>query len=195
MRRIVLGIIIIIALVITLCLDRAISDKQSLYTSVGGTLLGFLGAFIIYQIGNMFNEKEKQKLREKNTKYIYQLYKMELEMNKDRVNDLIAKKRIPSYKLKTITRNKLWGELADYSQDLELMKKLNHTYGEFELINDKIDFYDWARMANIEKSNKDKSNELKTLESQQLEGAINLGENVLPVIDDCLHILNKAIKN
>lgn len=90
MRKI-LGTIIAI-LVIILLLDRAISDKESLYASVGGTLIGFLGAFLIYQIGIMIDEKQKQKLREKNTKYIYQLYKMELEMNKNHINDLIAKK-------------------------------------------------------------------------------------------------------
>lgn len=194
MRRRILGIIFI-ALVITLCLDRAISDKQSLYTSVGGTLLGFLGAFIIYKIGIMFDEKEKQKLREKNTKYIYQLYKMELETNKNHINDLIEKEWIPFYKLKTITRNKLWGELADYSKDLELMKKLNHTYGEFELINNKIDLMIASRMANIEKSQVYKSNELEQEKQQQLEGAIGLGKNVLPIVNECLDILNKAIKN
>ena len=193
MRKI-LGIIIAI-LVIILFLDRTISDKGSLYTSVGGTLIGFLGAFLIYQIGIMIDEKQKQKLREKNTKYIYQLYKMELEMNKNHINDLIAKKWIPFYKLKTITRDKLWGELADYSKDIELMKKLNHAYGEFELINNKIDLMITARMANIEKSQIYKSNELEQEKLQQLEGAIGLGENVLPVIDECLGILNKAIEN
>ena len=193
MRKI-LGIIIAI-LVIILFLDRAVSDKGSLYTSVGGTLMGFLGAFLIYQIGIMIDEKQKQKLRKKNTKYIYQLYKMELEMNKNHINDLIAKKWIPFYKLKTITRDKLWGELADYSKDIELMKKLNHAYGEFELINNKIDLMITARMANIEKSQIYKSNELEKEKLQQLEGAIGLGENVLPVIDECLGILNKAIEN
>lgn len=193
MRKI-LGIIIAI-LVIILFLDRAISDKGSLYTSIGGTLIGFLGAFLLYQIGIMVDEKQKQKLREKNTKYIYQLYKMELEMNKNHITDLITKKWIPYYKLKTITRDKLWGELADYSKDIELMKKLNHAYGEFQLINNKIDLMITARMANIEKSQIHKSNELEQEKLQQLDGAIGLGENVLPVINGCLGILNKAIEN
>jgi len=193
MRKIL--VIIIAILVIILFLDRAISDKESLYTSVGGTLIGFLGAFLIYQIGIMIDEKQKQKLREKNTKYIYQLYKMELEMNKNHINDLNAKKWIPFYKLKTITRDKLWGELADYSKDIELMKKLNYVYGEFELINNKIDLMITARMANIEKSQIYKSNELEQEKLQQLEGAIGLGGNVLSVIDECLGILNKAIEN
>jgi len=176
-------------------LDWAISDKESLYTSVGGTLLGFLGAFLIYQIGIMIDEKQKQRLRGKNTKYIYKLYKMELEMNKNHINDLIARKWIPFYKLKTITRDKLWGELADYSKDIELMKKLNYAYGEFELINNKRDLMITARLANIEKSQIYKSNELEQEKLQQLEGAIGLGKNVLPVIDECLGILNKAIEN
>ena len=120
---------------------------------------------------------------------------MELEMNKNHINDLIAKKWIPYYKLKTITRDKLWGELADYSKDIELMKKLNHTYGEFELINNKIDLMITARMANIEKPQIYKSNELEQEKQQQLDGAIGLGEKVLPAIGECLDILNKAIKN
>jgi hypothetical protein len=187
-----LGIIVAISAII-LFLNWAVSDKESLYTSVGGTLIGFLGAFLIYQIGIMIDEKQKQKLREKNTKYIYQLYKMELEMNKNHINDLIAKKWIPFYKLKTITRDKLWGELADFSKDIELMKKLNHVYGEFELINNKIDLMIAARMANIEKSQISKSNELGQEKLQQLEGSIGLGGNALLVIDECLGILNELL--
>src|SRR3989338_8180267 len=166
-----LGITVITLLVI-LCLDRVISNKQDLYISIGGTFIGFLGAFIIYQIGVIFDEKEKQKLRGKNTKYIYQLYK-----------------------LKTITRNKLWGELADYSKDIELMKKISHAYGEFELINNKIDLTVASRMANIERSQAYKSNEIEQEKQQQLEGAIGLGKGVLPVIEECLDILNKTIEN
>lgn len=75
------------------------------------------------------------------------------------------------------------------------MKKLNHAYGEFELINNKIDLMITARMANIEKSQIYKSNELEQEKVQQLEGTIGLGGNVLPVIDECLGILNKAIEN
>ncbi|MDD5546402.1 MAG: hypothetical protein PHO67_04495 [Candidatus Omnitrophica bacterium] len=186
---------IIITLVIILCLDRTIFDKQSLYIAIGGTLIGFLGAFLIYQIGIMFDKKETQKLQGKNTKYIYQLYKMELEMNKKHINDLIEKRWVPFYKLKTITRDKLWGEIADYSKDIELMKKLNYTYGEFELINNKIDLMITARMANIEKSKVDKSNELENEKLKQLDGVIGLGKNVLPDIDKCLGILNRAIEN
>ena len=89
MRKI-LGIIIAI-IVIMLFLVWAISDKESLYIAAGGTFVGFLGAFLIYQIGIIVDEKQKQKLREKNTKYICQLYKIELEMNKNHINDLITK--------------------------------------------------------------------------------------------------------
>jgi len=75
------------------------------------------------------------------------------------------------------------------------MKRLNHVYGEFELVNNKIDIMITARMANIEKSKIDKSNELEQEKIQQVEGAIGLGNNVLPIIDECLGILNKAIEN
>ena len=75
------------------------------------------------------------------------------------------------------------------------MKRLYHVYGEFELVNNKIDIMITARMANIEKSKIDKSNELEQEKIQQVEGAIGLGNNVLPIIDECLGILNKAIEN
>jgi hypothetical protein len=193
MKKLLIAIFTI--LVIILFLDRAIHEKESLYISVGITLVGFLGAFLIYQIGIMFDENQNHGLRQKNTKYIYQLYKIELEMNRQHINDLITKKWIPYYKLKTVTRDKLWGELADYSKDIELMKKLNHVYGEFELINNKIDLMIMARMANIEKSKIDKTGELDREKLHQLEGAISLGKKVIPDIDKCLGILNKDIEN
>lgn len=143
----------------------------------------------------MFDEKQKQKLRKDNTKYIYQLYKIEIEMNKKHINDLMQIKRVPYFKLKTITRDKLWGELADYSKDIRLMNKLNGVYGEFELINNKIDLMIAARLANMEKSKIDKSNELEGEILEQLEGVIDLGKGVLSLIDECLGILDTAIKN
>lgn len=187
-----IGATIIIILLILLILDRAIFDKENLYVSIGGTLVGFLGAFLIYQISTVLDEGRNKKAREKNTKFIYQLYKIELEMNKGHINDFITKKWAPFYKLKTITRNKLWGELADYSKDVELMKKINHVYGEFELINNKIDLVLAARMANIGKPQINKSNELEQEKLEQLAGVIALGEKVLPVIDECLSVFNKA---
>lgn len=194
MLKKILLIIIAIA-VITVLLFRAISNRENLYSSIGGTIIGFLGAFLIYQIGIMFDEKQKQKLRKDNTKYIYQLYKIEIEMNKKHINDLMQIKRVPYFKLKTITRDKLWGELADYSKDIRLMNKLNGVYGEFELINNKIDLMIAARLANMEKSKVDKSNELEGEILEQLKGVIDLGKGVLSLIDECLGILDTAIKN
>jgi len=74
------------------------------------------------------------------------------------------------------------------------MKRLNHVYGEFELVNNKIDIMITARMANIEKSKIDKSNELEQEKIRQVKEAIGLGNNVLPIIDECLGILNKVIE-
>lgn len=190
-----LGITIILILTIMLILDRSVSDKEALYASVGGTLIGFLGAFFIYQVSIIFDEKQKKKSRERNTKFIHQLYKMELEMNKGHINYFTTNRGAPFYKLKTITRDKLWGELADYSKDIELMKKLYDAYGEFELINNKIDLVLAARMANIEKSQINKSTELEREEKEQLAGVIALGEKALPVIDECLGVFNKMLNS
>ena len=42
MRKLLL--IILVTLIIVLVLDLTISDKDNLYTSIGGTLIGFLGS-------------------------------------------------------------------------------------------------------------------------------------------------------
>lgn len=177
-----------------LLLHCNISDKESLYTSIGGTFIGFLGAFLIYQVGIMIDEKRKKELEEKNTKYIYQLYKMELEMNISHINGLINKRWTPFYKLKTITRDKLWGELASYSKDLNLMQKLNIIYGEFELINNKFDIMNSVRIHQKNTINQAEQEQLGKELGEQLEGCIGLGKNVIPIIQEGIEILNQQIK-
>lgn len=179
--------------VIMFFLHCTISNKENLYASIGGTLLGFLGAFVIYQISVMIDEKHKKESKERNTKYIYQLYKMELEINKHHINDLINKKWIPFYKLKTITRDKLWGELADYCKDLNLMKKLQVAYGEFELINNKFDIMNSVRIHQKSTVNEKERTELSKELKEQLEGSIDLGQKVLNVIQESIGILDKPI--
>ena len=172
-----------------------IEDKQVLYSSFGGAFFGFLGAIFIYQIAVCFEKEQKEKNRFNNTKYIYELYIMELEMNRNHIGFISKKQKLPFFRLKTITRDKLWGELADYSKDLNLMKKLNEAYGEFELINNKIDLMNAARLANIEKSKINKSSDLRIELERQMGGVMNLGKKVLPLIAECLEILNRVKEN
>jgi len=186
-------VLIILAIIILLFLYHRVNDKENLYLNIGGTLVGFLGAFIIYQAGVMLDGLRNKEKELKNTKYIHQLYKMELEMNIDHINWLITNKKLPFFRLKTITRDKLWGELAEYSKNISLMQKLNYIYGEFELINNKIDLANTARMANIEKTNVNKSKELDKEASDQIGGSIVVGQKMIPHIQDCLNILNTVI--
>ena len=188
--------VLVFLFVLTIAISNfIITNKDVFYATTMGAFLGFLLAAILYRASLYLENKAKDAAKRENTNYIYELYKEELEMNKNHINDLIEKRWIPYYKLKTITRDKLWGKLADYSKNIELMRKLNYAYGEFELINNKIDLMIAARLANIEKSKINKSNELEQEKLEQLEGAIGLGNNVLPVINKCLDVLKKAIEN
>ena len=56
------------------------------------------------------------------------MYKMELEQNIRHLKDMIEKKWIPFYRLKSTTRDSFWGQLADYSKDLDLFMKLSVVY-------------------------------------------------------------------
>jgi ABC-type nickel/cobalt efflux system permease component RcnA len=189
-----IAVLIILAIIVLFFLYNRVNDKESLYLNIGGTLIGFLGAFIIYQAGIILDGLRKKEEEAKSTKYIHQLYKVELEMNIEHINWLITNKKLPFFRLKTITRDKLWGELAGYSNNLSLMQKLNYIYGEFELINNKIDLANTARMANIEKANVNKSTELDKEANNQIGGSILLGQKVIPHIQDSLNILNKVIE-
>ena len=120
---------------------------------------------------------------------------IELEMNRNHINDLINKNWIPYYRLKSITRDKLWGKLADYSKDLNLMKKLNHAYSEFELINNKIDILNQIRIPIKTTTSAVESTELIKEKKEQLKTSMSLGHKVISIVDECLKILNKTIEN
>jgi hypothetical protein len=191
MKKIIL-LLIGLAVVIVI-ISISISDRETFYSTMGGAAIGFLGGLFVYQVGSYIEEREKKAISRENTIHIYQLYSEELEMNSLHLKHLIERKWIPYYKLKSITRNSMWGQLADYSRDPALMKKLNYIYGEFELINNKIDMMNAARLAEIsciqEKDKKPYKDEI----GSQLAGAIELGKKVLPNIEEALKIIRQLI--
>lgn len=188
-------VIVLIAIIISILIAKVtIKDENTFYSTTMGALLGFLLALLVYRIGLYFENKANEVTKNENTKYIYQLYKIELEKNISHITHLIEKKWIPFYRLKTITRDSLWGELADFSRDIVLMEKLNTVYSEFELINSKFELMNAARMSKVSATD---SNEMQKIEKEieeQLAGSIGLGQKALELIDDCLGIINKNIE-
>jgi len=179
---------------VTVILFLTIDDKDTFLSITLGSFLGFLGAVILYRFGLFLVNEEKDLTEESNTKYIYKLYASELQMNQGLINELIKHDFVPYYRIKTITRDKLWGEIANYSKDIYLMKKLNVLYGEFELINNKVELMNKARMENISKPKHDKSNDLMNEIAQQKKGAIGLGKNALVLIGEILEIITPSGK-
>lgn len=186
-------LIFIIALVLWIS-KVTISNKDMFYATTAGALLAFLLALVAYRISLFFENKAKDNARKENTKYVYGLYKMELQQNITHIDHLIEKKWLPYYRLKTITRDRLWGELADYSKDLDLMKQLNSTYAEFELINNKIDIINEARLARLNaQQDVNVFRQLGKEIEEQLAGCIGLGKNAKRMAGECLKIVEAKI--
>ena len=193
MKKIILlsvGLLVVVIFSIFL-----IHDSKAFFSTMLGASIGFLGGLIIYQIGSYVDEESKSIVKRENTIHIYNLYKSELNMNLDHLKHITEKKgQIPFFKLKSITRNSLWGQLSAYSRDTDLMEKLNYIYGEFELINNKIDIMNAARLA--EKSaltDKDK----QTLNQEiavQLGGVVELSKKVKPHIKGSLEKIGRLIE-
>lgn len=142
-------VFIFVGLAVVIILIRlSITDIQT-YSTMGGAAIGFLGALFVYQIGSYIDQQEDKKINLENTLHVYRLYKDELDMNALHIKHLIEKRWIHFYKLKSVTRNSLWGQLANYSKNTALMKMLNYIYGEFELINNKFEIMNAARLAQI----------------------------------------------
>ena len=74
------------------------------------------------------------------------------------------------------------------------MQKLQVTYGEFELINNKIDIMNSVRIHQTSTVNEKEIEGLDKELKKQLEGSIKLGEKVLEVIKESIDILDKTIK-
>ena len=135
-----------------------IHDSQTFFSTIVGASIGVLGGLIIYQVGSYVDKESKSLIKRENTVHIYELYKDELDMNLSHLNYITTKKgQIPFFKLKSITRNSFWGQLSEYSRDTDLMKDLNYIYGEFELINNKIDIINANEIPEEERIDKNKS--------------------------------------
>ncbi len=88
----------------------------------------------------------------------------------------------------------MWGQLANYSRDINLMKELNYIYGEFELINNKFEIMNAARLALISANNDDDKTAYQQEIDSQLTGSTELGEKVIPHIDKSVSRIEDLIK-
>lgn len=198
MRRVVIMLIGIVILLMLLFL----SHREVIWDNAFGALLGLMTGLLLYEVSLAFDELAKEKTVKENTKYIYELYKIEIEQNLTHVRNLIEKKWIPYYRLQTSTRDNLWGEIADYSKDINLMKKINSLYGEFALINNKIDIMNAVRLQKKihpyeEKSGVPVPEDVGMLNDEinsQLEGCIGLSKGAIEIAESCLKIIDEHFK-
>ena len=185
----IIGLVIISVLLINL----KISSPDAFFGALAGGLIGFIGSLLLKDISLYIDERNKKQAIQKNTKFVYEMYKMELEQNIRHLSDMIEKKWIPFYRLKSTTRDSFWGQLADYSKDLDLFMKLSVVYQEFELINNKIDIMNDLRLHIFIVSDSDAKSRLEKDRMDQLEGSIGLGSNVMGAAKECIAILNTKI--
>jgi hypothetical protein len=184
-----LGFIVILALIIIL----KFSSIDAFLGALAGGFIGFIGSFLLKDFSLYVEDKIKTQTRKENTKFVYEMYKMELEQNIRHLQHLIDKKWIPYYRLKSITRDSLWGQLTDYSKDLDLFRKLNVVYQEFELINNKIEIMNTLRLALLSPRDGLEKSRLEDDQKGQIGGAIELGKNVILLAQECITIINVKI--
>lgn len=194
-------IIILIGLTIIL-LYVVLSHKDVLWDNAVGALFGLVTGLLLYEFSLAIDEIVKEKTVKENTKYIYELYKIELETNINHIRNYIEKRWVPFYRLQTSSRDNLWGELADYSKDINLMKKINALYNEFALINNKIDIMNAVRLQlrirpYEERSGVSIPEDVVMLNDElnsQLDGCIGLGAGAIKIAEECLQIISEQIK-
>lgn len=195
-------LVIIIGGVIVVASFIFFVKKELLLSEIVSAFFGLLVGLLLYEISLFVDEMSEDKKTAENTKYVYELYKIEIENNINHINNMISKRWVPFYRLQTNARDKLWGELADYSKDINFMKQINRLYNEYELINNKIDIMNSVRLQlatrpyeeisgqivpeDIEKLNA----ELKS----QLDGCIGLGEGANKIAQECLKFISEAVK-
>lgn len=192
MRDIVLAILLALSMIITIVFVKI--NNIDIMRTIIGPFFGFVGALFIYVTGLLIEDIEKYRTERNNTQYVFELYKIEVNKNIGHIQHMINKKWIPYYRLKTITRDNLWGVLADYSKDVDFMAKLNDTYAEYELINNKTDIMNSVRIAKLSATNKEIENKLADEVNNQLSGCIGLGQNAIKMSSDCLAIIEEKIK-
>ncbi len=179
-----------------------LSHKEVLWDNAIGALFGLITGVLLYEFSLAIDEIAKEKAIKENTKYIYELYKIELEINIGHIKKYTRERSIPFYRLQTSTRDNLWGEIADYSKDINLMKKINALYNEFMLINNKIDIMNAVRLQLKIRQYEEKSGvpipeDISMLNDEllsQLDGCIGLGAGAIKIAEDCLQIISEQIK-
>ncbi|MCX5711974.1 MAG: hypothetical protein NTY47_02745 [Candidatus Omnitrophica bacterium] len=175
--------------------------KELLLSEAVSALFGLLVGLLLYEISLFVDEIAENKKTSENTKHVYELYKIEIENNVNHLNNMISKRWVPFYRLQTNARDKLWGELADYSKDINFMKKINALYNEYELINNKIEIMNSVRLQLAIRPYEEMSGQIvpedvKKLNSElgsQLEGCIGLGEGANRIANDCLKFISDEI--
>jgi hypothetical protein len=191
----VLALIIILFLIL-------LFHRNILWDNAAKTFSALLSGLLLYEFSLVIDEIAKEKTVKENTKYIYELYKIELETNIGHINKYTKERWIPFYRLQTSTRDNLWGEMADYSKDINLMKKINALYNEFVLINNKIDIMNAVRLQLTIRPYEEMSGvvipeditKLKDELNSQLNGCIGLGAGAIKIAEECLQIISEQTK-
>jgi hypothetical protein len=138
-------ILILIALIITvitgLCLFE---NNESFLANIISTLIGVLGAFLIFSIGLDIKKNYEDKTKRNNLKELYQRYKREITENTTGAGDLISTNELSPYKFRTLIRDNSWGT-DYYIIDSELMKILEHFYYEVDRIIHLLSKINWEK--------------------------------------------------
>lgn len=175
--------------------------KDLLLSEAVSAFFGLLVGLFLYEVSLFFDGiAEDKKIRE-NTRYVYELYKIEIENNINLINNMVSKRWVPFYRLQTNARDKLWGELADYSKDISFMKQINRLYNEYELINNKIDIMNSVRLQLAIRPYEEMSGQIVPEDveklnaelSSQLDGCIGLGEGANKIAAECLKFISDFI--
>lgn len=197
----IIAILLVLLIVCVIIVAFLINNQNTFLDSFLGALLGLIGALVIYELSLHINEINNSMKLAENTSYVYGLYRIELERNTHHLNNLIEKRWVPFYRLHTHTRDKLWGELAGYSKDLNFMKRINVLYGEYELINNKFDIMNAVRLQLRSNPFEEMSgvsipediSMLKAELDSQLDGCIGLGKKANKMAEGCLQTIEKSI--
>lgn len=176
--------------------------KDLLLSEAVSAFFGLMVGLFLYEISLFFDGLSEDKKNRENTRYVYELYKIEIENNINHINNMITKRWVPFYRLQTNARDKLWGELADYSKDISFMKQINRLYNEYELINNKIDIMNSVRLQLAMRPYEEMSGQIvpEDIEklnaelSSQLDGCIGLGQGANRIAEGCLKFISEVIK-
>ncbi len=159
------------------------AKNESFWINIISTLIGALGALLIFYIGLNINKKQKDKTKDKKLKELYQRYKRELGENVTIAGDLINTKELSPYKFRTVIRDNTRGTASIV--DLNLMEKLEHFYFEVDRIIQllcKINFWEQGKTLNI------------NAYSEEFQKEVNTAANRIRIHGtDCLGIIDNLL--